>query len=418
MRNFLLAIASSFKMALNELRQNKLRTFLSLFGITIGIFCIIGVLATVTSLEKNIQSQISQLGATTFYIDKWEYGGGNDYPWWKYQSRPINKYSDFLLLKDRVSSMSECSYSLNSSFGTTVGYEDIYFENVNYYCFTETMHRTQTIKVQYGRYIAPVEFSRGAAVVVLGYNYAEKLFGTPNKAVNKVITLKNNKKATIVGVTEKEGGGVKIGWKFDQAVLMPYLFGSTLINVNNVSPIIIAQGKANVPLEQFRGELQRAMRSIRQIAPNQEDNFSLNSIQEFSKSTADLFSGINIGGWCIAVLSLMVGGFGIANIMFVTVKERTPQIGLKKALGAKKVGILTEFLLESAFLSLVGGLFGLTLVYLLTQVLSGGFGFGIYVSPGLVLLAFFLCMGIGLVAGFLPARTAARLDPVVAIRSK
>lgn len=419
MHTFLLAVSSSLKMALQELRQNKLRTFLSLFGITIGIFCIIGVLATVGSLEKNVQTQINNLGENTFYIDKWEYGGGDDNPWWKYQKRPVNTYQDFLLLKTRVNSMELASYSMNSTSNTQVMYKDNILKSTPYYCVSDDFHKMQPVKIQYGRYLSAADFSLGSPMVIMGYDNATKLFGSAEKALGKEVALKNNIKVTIVGVTQKEGtGGFKIGWRFDQAVIMAYTFGATIVNPKTASPIIIAQGKAGVPLNIFKGELQLAMRNIRQLSIKEEDNFSLNSIKEFSNATAGLFSGINIGGWCIAFLSLVVGGFGIANIMFVTVKERTPQIGLKKALGAKRFGILTEFLLESAFLCILGGIFGLTLVFILTKILASGFAFTIFISPGLVILALLLCISIGVVAGFLPARAASKLDAVVAIRSK
>jgi putative ABC transport system permease protein len=419
MRSFLFSLGSSLQLAFSELRQNKLRTFLSLFGITIGIFCIIGVLATVRSLEKNVQTQISNLGANTFYIDKWEYGGGdNDYPWWKYQKRPVNTYEEFKLLKGRVPSMEFASFSMNAnSYYCMYGNEVL--QNAPYYCVSEDFHKMQEVKVQYGRYISMSEFSMGTAVAILGYKNAEKLFGDPSKGIGKEIALKGNTKAIIIGITEKEGGGAfKIGWRFDEAIIMPYNFGATMVNPKSVSPIIMVQGKQGVLLDVFRGELQLAMRNIRQLNMKEEDNFSLNSIQELGNSTKDVFSGINIGGWCIAFLSLIVGGFGIANIMFVTVKERTPQIGLKKALGVKRSGILAEFLIESAFLCLLGGLFGVTLVFLLTKLLEGAFNFEVFISVELFLMAFGICIFIGLIAGIIPARAAAKLDPVVAIRSK
>jgi putative ABC transport system permease protein len=418
MRAFLFSLSSSLQLAFSELRQNKLRTFLSLFGITIGIFCIIGVLATVRSLEKNVQTQISNLGANTFYIDKWEYGGGNDYPWWKYQKRPTNTYEDFKLLKGRVPSMEFASFSMNSS-SLYCMYGNEVLQNTPYYCVSEDFHKMQDVRLQYGRYISLAEFGLGTAVVVLGYKNAEKLFGEASKGIGKEIGLKGNIKAMVVGITEKEGGGAfKIGWRFDEAIILPYYFGVTMINPKSVSPVIMAQGKAGVSLDIFKGELQLAMRNIRQLNMKEEDNFSLNSIQELGNATKDVFWGINVGGWCIAFLSLIVGGFGIANIMFVTVKERTPQIGLKKALGVKRSGILAEFLIESAFLCLLGGFFGITLVYLLTKLLQAAFNFEIFISTELFLMAFGMCISIGLIAGIIPARAAAKLDPVVAIRSK
>ena len=165
-------------------------------------------------------------------------------------------------------------------------------------------------------------------------------------------------------------------------------------------------------------DLEGVMRSIRKLSPKQDDNFSLNEISAFSDNVSSLFSSINLGGWAIGILSLIVGAFGIANIMFVTVKERTAMIGLKKAIGAKNRSILSEFLLESAIICIMGGLMGLILVYLLTIILTNLFNFPVYISVGILTLAISICIIIGILAGIIPAYSASRLDPVVAIRSK
>jgi putative ABC transport system permease protein len=160
------------------------------------------------------------------------------------------------------------------------------------------------------------------------------------------------------------------------------------------------------------------MRQIRRLSPVQEDNFSLNSVEAFSKAVTSLFSTVNVVGGIIGVISLIVGMFGIANIMFVTVKERTPIIGLKKAIGAKSRSILLEFLLEAALLCLMGGAIGLLLVYILTLVLSGPLDFPTYISMPLLISTVVICLVVGILAGIFPASRAARMNPVVAIRSK
>ena len=154
------------------------------------------------------------------------------------------------------------------------------------------------------------------------------------------------------------------------------------------------------------------------MSPTKEDDFSLNDINDFSEEVSSAFVGLNIGGWAIAALSLIVGMFGVANIMFVSVRERTSQIGLKKAIGAKSRVILTEFLLESAFLCIIGGLIGLTLVFALTIVLTNVLAFPVYISTTYLVLAILICIIVGVLAGFIPALQAAKMDPVVAIRSK
>ena len=159
------------------------------------------------------------------------------------------------------------------------------------------------------------------------------------------------------------------------------------------------------------------MRAIHKLSPTQEEDFSLNDINDLTESISVAFVSLNIGGWAIAALSLIVGMFGVANIMFVSVRERTSQIGLKKAIGAKSHIILTEFLLESAFRCIIGGLIGLTLVFILTQILSRVLDFRVYISTNNMLRAIIICIIVGILAGFIPARQAARMDPVVAIRS-
>jgi len=180
----------------------------------------------------------------------------------------------------------------------------------------------------------------------------------------------------------------------------------------------MVQGHNNISSKSLKDDLTGTMRAVHKLKPTREDDFTLNDINDFSDTISSLFAGVNMGGWAIAALSLIVGMFGVANIMFVSVRERTSQIGLKKAVGAKKRTILAEFLLESAFLCIIGGLIGLTLVFLLTQVLTNALDFPVYVSTGYMVLAILICIIVGILAGFIPALQAARMDPVAAIRSK
>ena len=208
------------------------------------------------------------------------------------------------------------------------------------------------------------------------------------------------------------------GWDFDASMLIPYQYARSLINEKRADPVIMVQGQDNLTSKALKDDLTGTMRAIHKLSPTKEDDFALNDVNDFSEAISSLFVGLNIGGWAIAALSLIVGMFGVANIMFVSVRERTSQIGLKKAIGAKKRIILTEFLLESAFLCIIGGLIGLSLVFLLTVILSQALDFPVFVSPGYMMLAIFICIIVGILAGFIPALQAARMDPVEAIRSK
>ena len=402
-------------MALEELRNNKLRTFLSLFGITIGIFCIIGVLATVESLEKKVQTDIKSLGNNTIYIDKWDYGGGADYPWWKFIKRPYPKYNEMRMIKSRSTLAAAVAYATETS--DNLESNSYVLSDVNGYGVSEDFNNVLTINIGYGRYITESEFSQGAPVVIVGYENARKLFGSPESAVGKDVKF-HGRNFAIVGVTKKEGKSFVGGWEFDESVVMPYRIFSTIYTIENSGPKIMVKGKDKIPSTALLDELRGIMRSLHRLSPKQQDDFALNDINMFSEQTSSIFGSINIGGWVIAGLSLIVGAFGVANIMFVTVRERTGQIGLKKAIGAKSSTILTEFLIESAFLCLLGGLIGLILVYILTLILSAALPFPIKISMDTLTLAVSICLVVGVLAGIIPASLAAKMNPVVAIRMK
>jgi putative ABC transport system permease protein len=230
--------------------------------------------------------------------------------------------------------------------------------------------------------------------------------------------MKNGKRGLVIGLIKKKGSSILGGFEYDKSIILPYQFLNSIVLERNANPVIMVQGKEEVPMEQLKDELAAAMRSIRKLKPTQEDNFSLNDIDSFKEFMDNIFGYVNIGGWGIAILSLVVGMFGVANIMFVTVKERTSQIGLKKAIGAKKRMILTEFLLESSFLCIMGGILGLSIVFLLTLGASKAVSFPIFISPSILIMAVSICVVVGVLAGIIPASMAARMDPVVAIRSK
>jgi putative ABC transport system permease protein len=248
---------------------------------------------------------------------------------------------------------------------------------------------------------------------------AENLFGSDvKKGLGQELKLKDGKKAVVVGILKKKGKSILGGWDYDNNVLITRNFMKQMTKEDWAGPSILVTGKPDVPLEQLKDELLGAMRSIRKLKPTQEDNFTLNDINTFANFASSIFDGVNKGGWAIATLSLIVGMFGVANIMFVTVRERTSQIGLKKAIGAKRITIMTEFLLESSFLCIMGGMLGLLIVVILTFVLSAIFGFTVFIAPGIIMLAISICIVVGVLAGIIPASIAARMDPVVAIRSK
>ncbi|MCG7858543.1 ABC transporter permease [Flavihumibacter sp.] len=413
MRRSLEILGTGLKMALDEFRSNKLRTFLSLFGITIGIFCIIGVLATVNSLEANVQKDIKALGSNTIFIDKWDYSG--QVPYWKLVNRPTPKFEELSLLKKAVPEASNVAFALQRM--DKIEFEDQKLENVRIYGITEDFSNIQSISVIDGRYLQQSDFDFASNHGVIGSKVAEELFGRAELAVGRIIQL-YDRQVLVIGLIKKQGSSIIGGWEFDNSLIIPYSFMKTLVREESSQPVLMLQGKENIPMAALRDETMGAMRSIRKLKPQQLENFSLNDVDAFGEFASGIFAGINMGGFFIAVLSLVVGMFGVANIMFVTVRERTSQIGLKKAIGAKKGTILLEFLMESAFLCIMGGMIGLLLVFILTQVFSKLLGFPIFISVDIMVIAVSICIVVGILAGIIPASIAAKMDPVVAIRSK
>jgi len=406
---------NSFKMALQELKVNKLRTFLSLFGITIGIFCIIGVLATIDSLKAKIQNDLSSFGNNTIYIDKWDYSGGPEYPWWKFMKRPNMKVEEMEIIKKKSNLASNMAFFMSNQ--ASFSYEENVLKGVNIYGITSEYKAVQSFNIGYGRYFSEADFLRGGPLGVIGYKVAEELFGKAEKALGKTISY-GGRRVMVIGVIEKQGSAIINGFDYDKSVLTTYNYFASIYNPDNSNPYIMVQAKPGVPSALLQQELTGVMRQIRKLSPTQEDNFTCNDVAQFKDQIDSVFGSINSGGWAIAGLSLIVGAFGVANIMFVTVRERTSQIGLKKAIGAKSSTILYEFLLESAFLCIIGGLVGLFLVWILTVALGSVLPFPLHIAPSIVFLALSICIILGVISGIIPASIAAKMNPVEAIRTK
>lgn len=407
---------NSIKMAFQEFRSNKLRTLLSLTGVAIGIFCIISVLSTVGSLESAIKTEIKSLGSNAVYIDKWDFTGGADYPWWKLMKRPEPTFAEANIIRENVPSAKVVCFLTNTS--GNVEYNNISVNNISYYSSSPELNEVKKFEIVAGRNFQESDYDKGSSGIVIGYEAAANLFGNPENAIGKTVRLKNNKRGTIIGVIERQGKSLMETWNLDNCILMTRNFSRQIQQEKYSNPQIIVLGKDEIPKAQLMDELKGVMRAVRKLKPTEEDNFSLNDIDEFQNLTSNIFSSINLGGWIIAALSLLVGMFGVANIMFVTVKERTSQIGLKKAIGAKGSTIMMEFLIESAFLCILGGLIGLSLVFILTQIISQALPFSIFISPKVLLIAIVTCVTVGVIAGIIPASQAAKMNPVVAIRSK
>jgi putative ABC transport system permease protein len=412
---FLKLFRESFLFAYDALRQNKLRTLLSLLGVTIGIFTIIAVFSAVDTLRDNLQKSVNKLGSNSIYIEKWPWVADGEYPWWKYMQRPVPKLRDFRELQTRSQASEAISYEISID-NRTIKYKSNTIDGATIFAATQDHNKTWSFDFEDGRYFTDIESRTGAPVAILGYEIYDNLFPGVS-AVGKQIKVMG-KYVTIIGVFAKEGEDM-LGLSNDKQVLIPLNFARTVLDVQNdrYNQSIVVKGKPGVPVEELEGELKGAMRSIRSLRPGEDDNFSLNKITLLSDQLDILFAVVNIAGAIIGLFSILVGGFGIANIMFVSVKERTNIIGIQKSLGAKNYFILLQFLIESVILCLLGGLIGLLLVYGGTFVVKWAWDVTIVLYLKNVIIGIGTSVAIGVISGIIPAYSASKLDPVEAIRT-
>lgn len=407
-------IKESFLFALSALRDNRTRTLLSLLGVTIGIMTIISVFSAVDTLRNNLEESVRKIGSRTLYVEKWPWGGGGEYPWWKYVNRPEPKYADFESVRNRMTTAEEVAYAISIS-SSTAKYLNNSATNITVSGGTHEIYTIRNLDIVEGRYFTEQESRGGSHSVILGANIAEGLF--PNTSpIGHYITLMG-RRMQVIGVLKREGSGVLIDVSNDDVAYIPFTLARNLVNYERYSPSIAIEVKGQYSLDEAESELIGIMRSARRLAPQREDNFSVNQTTLITAQLDQMFGIINLAGFFIGIFSILVGGFGIANIMFVSVKERTNLIGIQKALGAKQFFILSQFLIESILLCLIGGGIGLLIVYGLAALVGALAGVTIIVSMKMVILTTVLSTLIGLIAGIVPAVQAAKLDPVEAIRS-
>jgi putative ABC transport system permease protein len=413
---YLRVLKESFNFAINALINNKLRTFLSLLGVTIGIFSIIAVLAAVDSLKKEIEGSISSLDNSTIYLGRFSFGP-TSVPRWKTEQFPDVTYDEYQLLKKIVPDMYAASYLFNLP-ASTMKFEERSVSSVGVVAITHEYYDIEALDIDFGRFFNESENASGVEVAVIGAEIAKILFDSSEAAIGKKVRL-YGRKFIIIGVLEKEGSGL-FGESRDTAAYVPVnsirkIFGS---NNRNLVPFIIIKPDVGVDQAEFVAVLAQKLRMARGLKPDEIDNFFVNELQGFADLIDNITSNLNIMGLIISGFSLLVGGFGIANIMFVSVKERTNLIGIQKSLGAKNKFILFQFLFEAMILSIIGGLIGLVLVFvvsILASQLTGDFEF--VLSLGNIFIGTAVSAVIGLIAGILPAISASRLDPVEAIRT-
>jgi putative ABC transport system permease protein len=411
---FLRQILESFRFAWQALRANLLRTTLSLLGVTVGIFAIIAVFTLVDSLERNIRSELDFLGDRVIYVQKFPFAFSNDYPWWKFFQWPEPTYNDYRALQERLElSTAISTFSGRSNVTVRVGNNSIAARVLG---ITYDYNKITDIPIATGRYFVTQETDGSRNVTIIGSEIAETLF--PGQyAVGKTIKIKGLG-FQVVGVQERKGAGLfDIGGSPDRRCVIPYGTFAKLFQSLKPQLVIAIKGRTDDDsLQNLEGEVRGVMRARHSLKPTQDDNFAIGRPEAVVAAIGGIFVVLNLAGWIIGSFSILVGGFGIANIMFVSVRERTNIIGIQKSLGAKNYFILFQFLFEAVLLSLVGGLVGIGLVWLLSFVKLGDLD--VVLSAGNIMLGLGVSSLIGVISGLLPALSAARLDPVIAIRAK
>jgi putative ABC transport system permease protein len=415
----LLLVRTFYESALQALQQllaNKLRSFLSLLGITIGIWCIIAVFSAIDSLEDNIRGSFQKLGDDVVYINKQPWGEDPEMSFWKYSRRPNPSYDDFLEVEKRLKDRSLTAYNLFMGFGT-LQHGTLSAANVFMVAATYDYGALFALSFDKGRYFSRSEHSSGADHVLLGYDVAATLFRPGENPIGQKIKL-NGRYMQVIGVIEKAGNDLINPFKFDNACVISYASARKFANVRagSMGSWIAVKAPKGGSIEKLKDDVTMAMRGARKLSPVEDDNFSLNTLSIISNAFDVFFGGMKLVGFIIGIFSIIVGVFSVANIMFVSVRERTGIIGIKKALGAKSAFILTEFLVESIVLCSVGGLVGILLVWLSAFAATSIFDFPVYLSVENILLGLGISIATGIVAGLTPAIQAARMDPVEAIR--
>ncbi|MCG8306976.1 MAG: ABC transporter permease [Cytophagales bacterium] len=413
---FIKLVLESFRFALNALTHNLTRTILSLTGVTIGIFAIIAALTVVDSLKANIKDSLSFLGTEVLYVEKWPYIFTPNAPWWEYQKRPMITFNEYKYLEANLKNASDiCVFTVTG--GRTIKRNSNSIGGIDLLGVTEGHTGLYDVDLERGRFFSNREIDYASNAAIIGHKIKNALFPHSDPIGNEIVI--RGLKYTVIGLMKESGETLLNTPSNDESVLIPFGSFRKIFYTGKrrgAYTLIAVKGNENdVGLIELENEVRGLMRNFRGLRPKDKDDFAINRPEAITNQLQGVFDVLTTAGWFIGIFSILVGAFGIANIMFVTVSERTGIIGIQKSLGAKNYFILFQFLFEAIFLSLIGGGFGLLLVYLGTFIDLGSFVLTLMVKN--IVLGIGISTFVGVASGIIPALMAARLDPVVAIRA-
>lgn len=410
MNKVLFQIGEDILIALRAIRVHKLRAILTTLGIIIGITSVTSMVTIINGIEQQFEKELSELGADVLYIEKWPWMMGPGTKWWVYANRP--RITDDLIEPIRARSRFATAVAPVVTTGRSVRAEGETITRVRIEGSTPAYEIVHPTKLSQGRFYNELDDRTSQKVAVVGATIAEMLFPFRNP-IGQSIRI-DGKPFRVIGVLEKRGSGQGENNGWDSQVKIPFnTFKSTFgvsrrdvsIHVKIVSPELMPAAEE---------ELTGILRIARQIDAMEDNNFEINQQQNLREQLAPVKFAIYGIGIFLTALSLLVGGIGVMNIMFVSVKERTREIGIRKAIGARRKSILTQFLVEAVVLCLIGGAIAIMLAIGLTGLIK--LVMPAYLPFSTIILAMGICVAIGVLFGLAPAWTAARSEPIVALR--
>ncbi|PYK55599.1 MAG: ABC transporter [Verrucomicrobia bacterium] len=414
MKRFLYEVSESWKIAAAQMRSNLTRSTLTALGVIIGIIAVTLMGTAVNGISIGFDKSMAVLGDDVLYVTQWPWKPVDD--WWNYRDRRKIKTEYAETLNRMISATPNSNLVVavpTSNLMRSVKYGGNQVDNVFVLGTTSDFIVTSTIDCTAGRFFNELESRDGANVVVIGYDVADALF--PSESPIDKLVLINGQLFKVIGVNARQGTFLGL-FSWDSMVAMPLAAFNKYFSAKTESDVRV-KVRDKTRLAEAKDELTGLIRRVRGLPPEKKDDFSINEQQAFKSTLDPVKNSIAIAGLFITGLSLFVGAIGIMNITFVSVKERTKEIGTRKALGARRRTILLQFLIESTALCLLGGFIGLAFAYLMCFGIGKAFpSFPIHFSVGLVLISMVVSILTGLFSGFAPAWTASRLDPVTALR--